>query len=242
MRRLLPQPTDDVDDAALAEHYAYPPGGSLRANMVGTVDGAASLDGASAGLSGTADRRLFRLLRALADVIVVGAGTVRTEDYRPPPAHAELAWLRAGRPAAPELVVVSGRANLDPAARLFADPAQRTLVVTCGAAPTEQVEALRAVSEVHVVGKDHVDLPLVVAMLHERGHRRLLTEGGPALLGSLTAADLLDEIALTVSPLVVGGGAPRIVVGDDGPTRRFRLRGLLVDDDVVFTHYVRTRP
>lgn len=239
MRRLLPSPADVVDDALLAEHYAYRGERAVRANMVGSLDGAATVEGVSEGLSGPADRRVFRILRALADVVVVGAGTVRAEDYRPPPVSPSLAWLREGRSAAPALAVVSRSAALDPAARLFADPATRPLLFTCAAAPADRLAALRDVADVVVLGDADVDLAAGLDLLADRGHRRVLTEGGPSLLGALSAAGLLDEVALTLSPLVVGGAAGRIVVSDDPSTSRFRLRGLLEDDDALFTHYVR---
>lgn len=242
MRRLLPVPADDVDDALLAEHYAYPDAGAVRANMVASLDGAATLDGVSGGLSGPADRQVFRLLRALCDVVLVGAGTVRAEDYRPPPTHPSLAWLREGRAAAPTLAVLTRTASLDPGARLFADPDRRPLVVTCAAAPDERTAALAEVAEVVVTGDDDVDLHETLAVLAERGLHRVLTEGGPTLLGALTAADRLDELTLTVSPLVVGGGTGRIVVGSPAAARGFRLRGLLAADQFLFTHYVRERP
>ena len=83
MRRLLPEPSAELDDAALAEAYRLPAGRSLRMDFVASLDGAIAVDGRSAGLGSPGDKRVFRVLRALADVVLVGAGTAGTEGYRP---------------------------------------------------------------------------------------------------------------------------------------------------------------
>ena len=103
---------------ALAALYAYPdiaPGAApwLRASMVASVDGAASLGGRSGGLSGDADRLVFSVLRSLADVILVGAGTARAEGYRPVRDGEVWASLRAGRAPVPPIAVVTGKLDLD---------------------------------------------------------------------------------------------------------------------------------
>lgn len=209
--------------------------------MVTSLDGAVSVQGRSEGLSGAADKEVFRVLRALADVVLVGAGTARREGYAPPKSHEVLADLRYGRPPAPALAVVSRRCALDPGSPLFSDPAARPLVFTCASAPAEQVHAVRPLADVVVAGDDEVDLAVVLDTLTARGWTRILTEGGPAFLGSLLDADLLDELALTVSPLVVGGDAGRIVAApllDPGP-RPFTLRGLLVDGEFLIARYLK---
>lgn len=202
MRRWMPDPSDDVD---LAAAYAVPGGRHVRANFVASLDGSVTLEGKSEGLSSDADRRLFHLLRALSDVILVGAGTVRAERYR---------GARAidGR-TPPPIAVVSRSLDLDPGARLFTDTLARPIVLTCEASPGERREALAAVADVVVAGADTVDIRGALDALDERGLRRVICEGGPHLLGWLVAAGCLDELCLTLSPLIAGGTAGRIIAG-----------------------------
>jgi len=181
--------------------------------MVASADGAASLRGRSKGLSGDADRRVFALLRSLADVILVGAQTARTEGYRPV-SRAEIpAGPRAGRPATPPIAVVSRRLDLDPRAPLFtaAPPDARTIVITTTLAPEPRRADMARHADVIVAGAETVDFRAAVDTLAARGHRRLLAEGGPHLLGELARAGLLDELCLTISPLLAGPGTSRIV-------------------------------
>jgi riboflavin biosynthesis pyrimidine reductase len=239
MHRLLPHPSAVLDQDDLAEHYAYPPQGAVRANMVGSIDGAVAVVGRSSGLSGEADRTVFRVLRALADVVLVGAGTARSEDYGPAVTHPGLEHLRKGRPAAPRIAVVTNTAALDPAARLFADQSSRPLVITCESAPGDRVAALGRVADVVQAGEDQVDVTRALAHLAGLGWSRVLAEGGPTLLGAVLLKDALDELALTVAPLVVGSDAGRIVDSPPIDPRRFRLHGLLEADDFLFARYTR---
>jgi riboflavin biosynthesis pyrimidine reductase len=235
-----------LDDDALAGLYGYPAGGGtwLRANMVASLDGAAAADGRSGGLSSPGDRRVFWMLRGLADVILVGAGTARTEGYRPTRSKDDWAalGLRAGRPAAPPLALVTLSLGLDPAAPLVADaPADaRTVIITCESAPADRRAALSQVADVIVAGDSDVDLKAALAALADRGLGRILCEGGPRLLADLTAAGLLDELCLTLSPVLSGPGPVRVLTGDPFPSRRLRLAHLLEEDDVLFARYEAT--
>lgn len=231
------------DDPELARLHAYPGGRWLRANMVASVDGAATMDGLSGGLSSPGDRRLFWILRGLADVILVGAGTTRAEGYRPTRDKGDM-WrpldLRAGRPAAPPIAVVSRSLDIDPAAPFIsgAPGDARTIVLTCSAAPAERRDALARVADVIVAGEHLVDLRAAVAELAARGLGRILTEGGPHLLGQLASDGLLDELCLTVSPVLAGPGAPGIVTGAPfaGP-QRLSLASVLTEDGTLFCRY-----
>ncbi len=238
LRQLFPADQGDPDLAAL---YAYPDGPWLRANMVSSVDGAASLKGASAGLSSDTDRRLFALLRTLSDVIVVGAATVRTERYKP--ARFNEAWsaLRAGRTPTPPIAVVTRSLDLDPDSPLItAAPADaRTIVITTAQAPADIRAALEPNADVIVAGEQSVDFTAAMAALAERGHRRLLAEGGPHLLGELLAAGLLDELCLTTGPLLAGPGPGRIVAGGDAASLPLDLAHVLAEDGFLFCRYTR---
>jgi riboflavin biosynthesis pyrimidine reductase len=245
VRQLLPA-GQRPDLAAL---YAYPAGldrAWVRANMIESADGAAEVDGRSGGLSGPGDRDVFGVLRALADVILVGAGTARDEQYRPARVRPEWAGLRAGRPAAPPIAVLTGRLDLDLAGPLLSPatggpaPDARTIVITCGTCAADRRAAAAAHADVIVAGERQVDLAAAVAALAQRGHRRILAEGGPRLLGQLAAAGLIDELCVTVSPVLAGGPAGRIIQGPPGGAGRARLdlAHVLAGDSYLFCRYL----
>ncbi|MFC4063182.1 pyrimidine reductase family protein [Planomonospora corallina] len=231
----------DLDLAGLAHAYAYPGGPWLRVNMVASADGATWLAGLSGGLSGKGDRKVFGVLRGLADVILAGAETVRSEGYGPARPRESWRALREGRPAAPVIAVVSGRLELDFTSPLFteAEPGARTIVVTCGAAPADRRAQAARHADVIVAGDERVDLAAAVKALAERGLERVLCEGGARINGQLAAAGLIDELCLTVSPLLVGGGAVRVLDGPDVLTG-LRLVHVLEEDGFLFTRYVRS--
>ena len=242
LRQLFPVAADQPDLAAL---YAYPDGRWLRANMVSSADGAASLNGVTAGISSDTDRRVFALLRALSDVILVGAATVREERYKP--ARIRELWrdLRAGRTPTPPIAVVTRRLDLDPDSPLLtgAPPHARTIVVTTARAPRKIRAELSRHADVIIAGEDTVDFHAAVRALAERGHRRLLAEGGPHLLAHLVQARLIDELCLTIAPLMAGPGASRIVAGAPGAgpaaTLPLTLAHVLQDDGFLLCRYTR---
>ncbi|WP_320783621.1 pyrimidine reductase family protein [Streptomyces sp. CRN 30] len=239
----------------LAEAYAYPghaapsPRGAasrpwLRANMVSTLDGAAQHEGRSHPISNATDMRVFGTLRALADVVVVGAETVRREGYRPARAREDFAARRkaAGQGPAPAVAVVSAGLELDFSLPLFTSPLVPTLVLTGACAPPDRVAAAeRAGARVVIAGDGtDVDPERAVRALAGLGHTRLLTEGGPRLLGLLVAAGVLDELCLTVSPLLTAGDAQRIAGGPPvAAPRAFELVSLLEEDGFLFSRYRR---
>ncbi|MGN9914341.1 pyrimidine reductase family protein [Phytohabitans sp. LJ34] len=229
-----------LDDGALTDLYRAD-GPVLRVNFVTSVDGAVELDGFSEGLSGAPDKRVFGLLRMLCDGLLVGAGTLRHEGYRAVRLSAERrAWRRAhGLAEYPTLVVVSAALDLNPGQAAFADAPVRPIVITHGRAPADRRAALSGVAEVLAVGDEAVDLAEAVARLRERGLTHLLCEGGPHLFGSLAAADLVDEVCLTVSPLVTGPGAGRITAGPASPPKGMALRHVLESEGSLFLRYAR---
>ena len=237
MRQLLPAFAPDVD---LLMAYRYPADRRwVRANMVTSLDGSAVRGGRSGGLSGPDDQQVFGVLRGLADVVLVGAGTARLEGYRalrPKPAYADLRASLGQRPA-PVLALVSGRLDLDPASDLFHGGGERTVVVTSAAADANARARLAEVADVLVAGDQQVDLPLALDELAQRGLKRLLCEGGPTLLAGLAASGRLDELCLTVAPQLVAGNGPRILAGPELDVH-FSLGQLLESDGVLFTRYV----
>ena len=226
MRRLRPDTSDDVD---LASAYAVEDTRHVRANFVSSLDGAATLSGKSAGLSSDADRALFHLLRSLADVVLVGAGTARAENY---------GGAKPVNGQAPPIAVVSKALDLDQSSRLFTDATVRPIVVTCAASPDEIRDRLSAVADVIVAGDADVDLGLALEVLAERGLGRVLCEGGPHLLGSLATSGVLDELCLTLSPVIAGGNAGRIVAGYlPEVVEPMHLRHVLEEDGHLFLRY-----
>ncbi|AKN72193.1 diaminohydroxyphosphoribosylaminopyrimidine reductase [Streptomyces sp. PBH53] len=237
--------------AELAAAYAYPepaPGAPrpwLRANMVSSLDGAAQHEGRSQPISSATDMRIFGTLRALADVVVVGAETVRQEGYRPARARAEFAGAReaAGQGPAPAIAVVSASLELDFTLPLFTSPLVPTLILTGAAAAPDRVAAAeKAGARVLIAGAGMgVEPARAVQALADLGHTRLLTEGGPRLLGQLIAAEVLDELCLTVSPTLTAGSAQRIAGGPSvAVPHRFELVSLLEEDGFLFGRYRRS--
>lgn len=222
-----------VDDTTLTAHYAYPEplmAPWVRVNFVTSADGAVAVEGTSAGLGSRADRKVFGLLRRLADVILVGAGTVRAENYR---------GARGTDPA--PIAVITGTADLDPGSRLFTDTAVAPIVLTLDSAPTRRRERLAAAgADVAVLAS--LTPADVLAELARRGLQRVLCEGGPTVLGDLVAADAVDELCLTVSPLLAGGTAGRIVhAALDAPGRPLELVSALHEDGVLLLRYWRRK-
>jgi len=229
MRRLFPLPATDIED--LYDLYELPDTPHLRAGFVQSVDGAIAVDGSSKPLSGPADRQALRTLRAVADVVLVGAGTARAEDYGPLPLPAELCQRRraAGRSELPVLAVATRDAEtLDPGSRLFSNDSATVLVLAGaggGALP----------DNVDVVVIDPNDAGSLIRALHDRGLHRVLCEGGPQLFAQLLAADLVDELCLTWSPQLVGG--PGLLPVAPSATRPLALTGLVEDEGVLLTRW-----
>jgi riboflavin-specific deaminase-like protein len=231
---------DEIIQAYQVEDRSVP---HVRCNFVTSLDGAVEVDGQSKSLTSPEDSELFGKLRMLSDVVLVGAGTVRIEGYNPLRLGAQRrSWRKDhGLAENPTLAIVSSRLDLDPINRVFADAPIRPLVITHAAAPPDRVEALSEVADVLVCGDSEVDLAVVVSTLAERGLPQILCEGGPHLLGTLTDADLVDEMDLSLSPLLVGPGAGRITAGPfDTVARRFVLRSVLgAEDGSLFLRYFR---
>jgi riboflavin biosynthesis pyrimidine reductase len=245
VRQVWPAATaQPLDAEALVHRYPRNTEPTLRVNFVSSIDGAVTLDGYSGGLSGPADKLIFNTLRMVCDALVVAAGTIRIENYDALRLDAgRRDWRRAhGLPEFPLMVVVSGSLDLNPDQEIFSEAPIRPIVVTHAAAPAEHRRAIQKVAEIVTVGDDAVDLVAAVAELRARGATQLLSEGGPHLLGALTAADLVDELCLTISPLLAGAGAGRITAGPPGPPRAMSLRGILSAGDMLFLRYARNRP
>lgn len=231
------EPLTELDPQALFDAYAPPPAegsarpGWLRCNMVTTLDGAGTgADGRSGSINNAADKVVFEVLRASSHAVVVGAGTVRDEGYPPLTVDASLTRFRRDRglPDVLPLVAVSRRGEVPPTLRGCRD-GSALIALPSNAPGIEQARDELGEANVLACGDDSVDLPTLVRQLHERGLTQLLTEGGPGLLGSFTAAELVDELCYTIAPLVVGGEHPR-TIGSAGHPASLDLT-LLVEAD-----------
>jgi riboflavin biosynthesis pyrimidine reductase len=243
VRQLLPEPADvDPFDAHASAHRPSPPGRPWMAlNMVTSTDGAISIDGRSGSLGSDADHQVFRAIRAVADVIIAAGGTVRAEGYGPPKPTAEVRAARAARGQAPypRMVVISGSLDLDETSSYFTEAPEPPLVYTVADAPADRLAALRPVADVQVAGATQVDLSVVAAHLGGLGVRCALVEGGGLLNGHLLAADLIDELNLTLAPVVVGGSARRAVASEEELPRQLELAHLWESEGNLLARYVR---
>jgi riboflavin biosynthesis pyrimidine reductase len=240
--------TDSVDDSRLVDLYAYPDGLQscwVRGNMIASLDGGATDDGKAGGLAGAGDRAVFTLMRHAADVILVGASTVRIENYSGAqlPVAARQERQHRGQAEVPPIAVVTRSGNIDPNALLFTRTEVPPLILTTSRFHDDARRRLGSVAEViDASGREpeSVDNATVLKILAERGLHRVLTEGGPLLLGSLIEEGLLDELCLTVAPILVGGGSKRIVTGMGSVHTRMRRTHLLTDDDgYLYSRYVK---
>lgn len=200
--------------------------------MVSTLDGVMrGAGGTSRSIASAADKRLFSKLRAAADVVLVGAGTVRDEDYHP---------------SITPVAVVSAGLHLPMTLRMFAlrtSQTPRPLILTCASALSHAPSELLAIADVVACGDDGVDLGIMLETMHERGFQRIHCEGGPRLLGDLAAAGLLDELLLTVTPILHGGGATEHIMSVPGgliPALRLTTTQVLEEEGSVFIRAQRT--
>ena len=213
-------------------------------NMVASLDGATAIDGVSGGLGGPADKKMFTALRSLPDVVLVGAGTARSERYNPPlmpPAQAAAYRRAKGQTNRPRLCVLSASLRFDDDLAFLTDdpkPLVATSAATRANAPQSIVDS---VEFVNVAGE--LQLPLVLELLGQDGNQIVLCEGGPTLNAQMLEHDLVDEICLTIAPLAVAGTSRRIAQGatPDAP-RGFALDRILTEDGFLFVRYLRAAP
>jgi riboflavin biosynthesis pyrimidine reductase len=237
----------ELNDGELPALYAYPERDKtwVRANFITSVDGGATAEGKSGAMAGPGDRLIFNLLRELADVIVVGAGTVRIEGYSG--AHLGVAQRQRrqarGQSEVPPLAIVTKSGRLDRDMGVFTRTEVPPLVLTCTAAVDETRRRLTDLAEVVDCSgsdPDEIDEAALLAILGGRGMHRVLTEGGPTLLGSFVQRDLLDDLCLTIAPYLVGGLARRIATGPGQLLTQMCCAHILSDDaGYLYTRYVR---
>ncbi len=244
MRRFLPAPDDDVDPSRLYARLESVADGrpAVRANMIASVDGAASVAGRSGALGGRVDQVVLAALRAVADVVLVGSGTVTSEGYGPvgltPPVIARRKAL--GQTPVPPIAVVTASCRLNWDAPFFTEAHERPIVITVAGADPDACQRAEGVADLVIAGEHRVDLGMALRALGERGHASILAEGGPSVTGQLAVAGLLDELCMTLSPTLVGSDAQRILRGPDiDPVTPLELVDLCEADGFLFLRYRR---
>jgi riboflavin biosynthesis pyrimidine reductase len=239
---------DTDDDGRLAAFYSYPENLDrcwVRANMISSLDGGATDDGKAAGLAGPGDRALFSRMRQEADVILVGASTVRIENYSG--AQMSLAErqerARRGQAEVPPIAIVTHGADFEHDAKIFTRTEVLPLILTSREAADDARARFGSVAEVIDASgahTDRVDLVEVLRTFAERKLLRVLSEGGPGMISLLIEHGLLDELCMTIAPILVGGQARRIAAGEGEAHTRMRRSHLLTDDEgYLYTRYVK---
>lgn len=216
----------------------------VRVSLVTSLDGAVELDGLSRGLSNEVDQQVLALLRAETDALLVGANTLRRERYRGLRVSASAQqWRRAhDLPDHPTLVIASASLDLDPASPVFTEAPVRPVVLTHADAPVSRWRLVERFCDIVGLGDIETNLVSGLAELRRRGLGQILCEGGPHLFGAMLAANLVDELCLTVSPLLAGPGPGRIVAGHGlGPPVGMRLAHVIAAGSTLLTRYVRDR-
>lgn len=247
MISLFPSESETIIDpwtAVASEARTHESGRAwVYTNMIASADGGTAVSGVSGDLGGPGDKEMFAALRSVADVILVGASTVRQEQYRPsnPRPSTVERRLERGQTARPIIAVVTRSLSLDLSLPLFSDPDYRPYVLTAASSPKNLREQLGERAEVIVAGETGVDMPTAVTELHSRGARTVLSEGGPSLNGQLIADGLIDEWNLSLSPSLLGADSKRAAVGPlgAGPPTDMSLTRVWTDDSFLFCRWVR---
>jgi riboflavin-specific deaminase-like protein len=211
------------------------PGGRphVALNMITSLDGRATLAGRTAALGNLSDRQLFHALRARADAVMAGAQTMRIERYGPIVRDPVLLAERAARGLEPQplAVTVSRSLRIDPDLPLLADPESHLVVLT----PSTGRLAPCAAHVSYLRGPDLG--PLFARLGDELGVRSLVTEGGPTLNAELLRSALIDEVYLSIAPLLLGGPDPLTIVAGPAMTTRLELAGLLGHESHLYARY-----
>jgi len=235
--RLHPQPGEVEGDEAVAELAGRE---VLAVNMVGSADGRAAFEGRTAPLSDPADRELFHLLRAQADAVLVGPGTLRAERYGRmiKDEHRRAQRVERGLAAEPLAVTLSRSLALPYGIPLFQEPEARVVVYTSSDTEPEPCDA-----QLEIVRMEEPSPSAALRDLRERlGARSVLCEGGPTLNRPLFAEGVVDELFLTISPSLVGGRDPLTILEGDLPdTIALELAQVLEHDSTLMLRY-RVRP
>ena len=231
--------TVDLLDLYLSDTRSVPDRPWVMVNMISSIDGAIAIGGRSTGLGDDDDPQVFRAIRAVPDVILVGAGTVTAEDYAPVTLDDERRERRValGKTEVPTLAVVSGRLSIDPEARLFSDPEHKALIITSTMADPAKLVMLGDAADVAILPS--LDPESILG--HLGAANVVLLEGGPTLNAQFAGAGLVDEMNLTLRSAVVAGDSKRMTSGPDiDPILEMAVDRVLQGDGSLFIRYLKT--
>jgi riboflavin biosynthesis pyrimidine reductase len=244
VHRLFPPPVleVEVDDIYREDRPPLANRPWLMINMISTVDNVTEVEGVSGPLGSPGDKDIFSAVRALPDIILVGSTTAVAERYNPPSTSVSTKTRRLTSGAWPvaRIAVVSARLDFDLTLPMFTRPSQRPIVVTTTNADPIKIERVADVADLIQCGIDSVDLPEALHQMTDLGAQRVLCEGGPSLNGALLDAGLIDEVFVTVAPLLGGGQSRGIAQGNSIPQiQELELRHVLTEDHFLFLRYTR---
>lgn len=243
MQRIWPsEAAGGLDEDGLESLYTYPAGRTwVVVNFVSSADGAAEINGRAGGLSNAPDRRVLELGSDLADVLLVGATTAMVEGFRGVLPGAQTADRRRRHQlgSVPPVAVVTTGQTLPVDAPVITEAEVPAIVLTCAAVPADKRNAWTAAgADVVIAGDQSVDAASAIAALTARGLRRIDCEGGPHLFGSLLAAGTVDELRLTVSPVLLSGSASRIAAGAGLDPVNVELVSAVADTHTLMLRYL----
>ena len=243
VHRILPAPPEEIDTDDAYRAVRLPVGDRpwVLVNMIESADGAIEVGGVSGPLGSAGDKDVFSTMRMIPDVILVGAGTAIAEDYGPTSTSVSTRTRRLGHGAWPtaRVAVVSNSLSFDLASRLFSGVGIRPIVITSHASDSERRTHVEAVADVILAGEQQVDLEVGLVEIAKLGARVVLSEGGPSLNAGLFTADLVDELCVSLSPMVVGGPSRRILHGPElSGTANLTLAHVLTEDHFLFLRYL----
>lgn len=243
MHRILPAPPEEIDTDDAYSAVRLPVGDRpwVLVNMIESADGAIEVGGISGPLGSAGDKDVFSTLRTVPDVILVGAGTAIAEDYGPASTSVSTRTRRLGQGAWPtaRVAVVSNSLSFDLESRLFASGGVRPIVLTSHASDPDRRAEVETAADVITVGEERVDLSAGLIELAAIGARVVLSEGGPSLNAELFASDLVDELCVSLAPMVVGGPSRRILHGPEvAGTANLALAHVLTEDHYLFLRYL----
>lgn len=213
----------------------------VTGHMVAGLDGTAAIEGKVGAFSNEVDQRLFRRMRQIADVVLVGAETVRREGYGLARLSDQAKQQRQdqGKPPTPPVAVVSGSLDLNWKFKLFSKAPEhaKTIIITTESADPDRRAEAEQYTTVITAGEDRVEPEIALQELAKLGHRVVLCEGGPTLLGEFVAADRLDELCLSISPLIGGDNLPTAVTPDGSGLSAFELKSIMAEGHTLFLRY-----
>ena len=243
VHQIFPPPVVEVDPDEVYRDERSPVGDRpwLMMNMVSTIDGVTEIDGVSGPLGSPGDKDIFGTIRALPDIILVGSTTAEVERYNPPSSSVSTKARRLANRAWPvaRIAVISRRLEFDLTLPMFQRPSQRPLVITTVDADPLKLDQVATHADLIQCGSGSVDLPQAMREMKELGAQRVLSEGGPLLNGALLRDELVDEVFLSVAPIMGGSSQRGITRGGMPQILELALQHVLTEDHFLFLRYTR---